>query len=181
MISFIGTGPGGNAEEMNDKELEIFKMLKMVGGKHHVASNNITYSMDKNVTFNRSFHFTAFYPVGPVRYATAPLHLSPAQNDIFHITQVVWANETWSFGTKWQGYIKVCFWRPFSCLSLLVLKKSAKIGQFWNFLKTLDGVCAPIFLEVRFFDARSYSTAQNAVYWMVRARIFEKKCKNGSA
>ena len=58
-------------------------MLKMVVGNHHVTSNNITYSMNKNVTYNHSFYFTAFHPVGPARYATASLHLSPAQNDIF--------------------------------------------------------------------------------------------------
>ena len=63
-------------------------MLKMVADNHHAASYNITYSMDKNVTYKHSFHFTAFHPVGPVRYATASLHLSPAQNGIFHITQV---------------------------------------------------------------------------------------------
>ena len=61
----------------------------MVIGKHQAASNNITYSMDKNATHNHSFHFTTFYSVGPVCYATAPLHLSPAQNDIFPNTQVV--------------------------------------------------------------------------------------------
>ena len=61
----------------------------MVIGKHHAASTNITYSIDKNATYNYSFHFTAFYPVDPVRYARAPLHLSPAQNDIFHNMLVV--------------------------------------------------------------------------------------------
>ena len=67
----------------------MFEMLKMVVGNHHAVSNNITYSMDKNVTDNHSFHFTAFHSVGPVLYATASLHLSSVQNDIFHITQVV--------------------------------------------------------------------------------------------
>ena len=55
-------------------------------GKHHAASN-VTNSMDKSVTNNHSFHFTAFYLMGPVGYATAPLDLSPAQNDIFHNRQ----------------------------------------------------------------------------------------------
>ena len=58
-------------------------MLKMAVGKHHTASNNITNSMDKNVTYNHSFHFTAFYPMGPVRHATALLDLSSARNNIF--------------------------------------------------------------------------------------------------
>ena len=49
----------------------------MAVGKHHTASN-ITNSMDKNVTYNHSFKFTEFYPIGPVRYATAPLDLGPA-------------------------------------------------------------------------------------------------------
>ena len=53
-------------------------MLKMEVGKHHATSDNITKFMDKNVTHNYSFHFTEFYPMGPVRYATAPLDLSPA-------------------------------------------------------------------------------------------------------
>ena len=52
-------------------------MLKMTVGKHHAASNNITNSMDKNATYNHSFHFTEFYPMGTVRYATAPLDLDP--------------------------------------------------------------------------------------------------------
>ena len=64
-------------------------MLKMVVGEHHAASNNITNSMDKNVAYTHSFHLTAFYPVGPFRYATAPLNLNPAQNDIFHNTKLV--------------------------------------------------------------------------------------------
>ena len=50
----------------------------MALGKHHAESNIITNSMDKNVTHNHSFHFTEFYPLGPVCYATAPLDLSPA-------------------------------------------------------------------------------------------------------
>ena len=53
-------------------------MLKMAVGKHHPASNDITNSMDKNVTYNHSFHLTEFYPMGPVRCATAPLDLSQA-------------------------------------------------------------------------------------------------------
>ena len=53
-------------------------MLKMAVGKHHAASNNIANSMDKNVTHNHSIHFTEFYPIGPVHYATAPLDLGPA-------------------------------------------------------------------------------------------------------
>ena len=67
-------------------------MLKMAVGKHHAASKNITNSMDKNVTYNHSFHFTAFYPMGPVRYATALLDLPGA---IQHFSQktVVSANE----------------------------------------------------------------------------------------
>ena len=62
-------------------------MLKMAVGKHHAASKNITNSMDKNVTYNHSLHFTAFYPMGPVRYATALLDLSPVQYNIFHKRQ----------------------------------------------------------------------------------------------
>ena len=54
-------------------------MLDILVGKHRPASN-ITNSMDKNATYNHLFHFTAFYPMGPVGYATAPLDLSPAQN-----------------------------------------------------------------------------------------------------
>ena len=62
-------------------------MFKMSVGKNHAASNNIRNSMDKNVTHNHSFHFTAFYPIGPAGYATAQLDLSPAQNGIFHNRQ----------------------------------------------------------------------------------------------
>ena len=39
--------------------------------------------MDRNATYNHSFYFTELYPLGPVGYATAPLDLSPAKNDIF--------------------------------------------------------------------------------------------------
>ena len=60
-------------------------MLKVSVGKRRAASNNITNSINKNVTDNHSFHFTAFYPLGPVRYATAPLDLSPVLNNIFQI------------------------------------------------------------------------------------------------
>ena len=62
-------------------------MLKMAVGKHHPASNNITNSMDKNVTYNHSFHFTAFYQMGPVRHATVLLDLSPARSNLFHKRQ----------------------------------------------------------------------------------------------
>ena len=62
-------------------------MLKMSVSKHLAASNDIISSMDKHVTYNHSFHFTAFYPLGPDGYATAPLDLSPAQNGIFHNRQ----------------------------------------------------------------------------------------------
>ena len=67
-------------------------MVKMAVGKHNAASKNITNSMDKNVTDDHSFHFTAFYPMGPVRYATALLDLPGA---IQHFSQktVVSANE----------------------------------------------------------------------------------------
>ena len=62
-------------------------MVKISVRKHLAASNNITNSMDKNVTYNNSFHFTAFYTLRPAGYATVPLDLSPAQNDIFHNMQ----------------------------------------------------------------------------------------------
>ena len=58
-------------------------MLKMAVGKHHAASKNITNSMDKNVTYNHSFHFTAFYPMGPVRYATALLDQARCNTTFF--------------------------------------------------------------------------------------------------
>ena len=71
------------AKQKEKNQQKIFKMLKMSVGKHHAACNNITNSMNKNVAYNRSFHFTAFYPMGPVVYASALLDLSPAQNAIF--------------------------------------------------------------------------------------------------
>ena len=84
---FVYTGRSGKAEEEKKTMKKRVKIFKMWVDKHNAASNNITNSMDKNVTHNHSFHFTAFYSMGPVVYATAPSDLSPAQNDIFHNRQ----------------------------------------------------------------------------------------------
>ena len=58
-------------------------MLKMSVSNHLAASYNITNSMDRNITCNHPFYFIELHPLGPVGYATAPLDLSTAKNDIF--------------------------------------------------------------------------------------------------
>ena len=83
---FVYTGLSGKAEEKKTIKKKI-KIFKMSVGEHHAASNTITNSMNKNATYNHSFHLATFYSMGPVGYATAALDLGPALNDIFYNMQ----------------------------------------------------------------------------------------------
>ena len=153
-------------------------MLKMAVGKHHTASNNITNSMDKNVTYNHSFHFTAFYPMGPVRHATALLDLSSARNNIFSQKAVVWTNERWCKILVWNEMMGI-YWSLLSTSmfmffvvgfeeifqNLLILKISENSGRG----------ARPDFSRISLFRCmHRIQRPQNAVYWMVRERNFEK-------
>ena len=157
-------------------------MLKMAVGKHHAASNNITNSMDKNVTYNHSFHFTAFYPMGPV----AMLQL-----------RWIWARRKTTFFTIGSGMsewkviegsglkrndrviLKFAFDIHFYAFRCWYWRNLLKLTNFGNWQKLWTG-CAPWFFEKFAFSMlASYSATQNAVYWMVRARNFEKSVKTG--
>ena len=48
-------------KKIRKKAIKKNKIFKMSVGKDHAASNTITNSMAKNVTYNYSFHFTTFY------------------------------------------------------------------------------------------------------------------------
>ena len=68
------------------------------------------------------------------------------------------------------------------CFSFLVLKKFARIEQFWELFKNLDGVRALIFREFLIFDAYAVFSDPKCSILDVRACNFEKKtCKNESA
>ena len=164
-------------------------MLKIVVGNHHVASNNITYSM--NIRWIKMLHIIIpFILPHSIQWALpAMLQL----RCIWVRRKTIFFSRYASSMIKWnmiegsglerndRDILKFAFDVHFHAFRCWFWRNLTKLTNFENCLKLWTGCAHRNYENFAFSMRASYSAAQNAVYWVLRARIFGKKYKHGSA